>query len=341
MALDFATIINTVNEMYTDVVHDVWLPTLYNICFKRRGSELMSRLPKNGEGVNGLKVKIDFVTEMPWSWGAMTEHGYTPTGAKFDFGQMEANLGCHAANALVSLHQMQVEQDRWPVLERQLEGLSKTFPYYMRALLWASQNSYKAVGKVASVSDGGTTTTVTLDNVGLSHTATLQLCLFLERGQWLQAINSSTGAKIGTPFKVTSVQKRSGTFTLLSAEDPGLADDVLITFSDSEGLDTRYSTLFPSILDVIDDDNTFQGVDRSTAGNEQFQAYVDDQSSTFPDRRDLDDFLAEVGYPKQAFCNRKFLVKWMETMWTTWSASRAGCSGSWTACRRWSSAPRW
>jgi hypothetical protein len=305
-SLDFATILNTVNELYAGPIHDVYLPTLYDLCWRRRtGGAMLSRIPRSSKGVKGLKVKLDFILRKPWAWGALSEFGFTPTGSKFDFDSMEAALGCHATAAGVSLHQMAAtEQGEWTnIIEKNIAALGETLPYYMQGQMFSSQNSYHAIAQVVSVATVAGNIVVTLDNAGLYYTGTRERCKLIQDGMWLQALRS--GVRVGSPFRVEGVDPDAG--TIIVDVDPGLADNDVLTFSDVAGLDTRYSTVSPGIPDVFDDDNTFQGKNRALATNIKFRPVTATPAANFPTREELRRFLQKLGDPAEAFCHWDFL----------------------------------
>lgn len=297
-------VINSFSDLTNHLIPKSYLPAIYNVAFKRKRSWFCNRVPRSSEDVDGLKVHLTFLKKLPWSWRSMSEFGYTPTGSKFDSAEGSAQLGCHAASAIVSLTELEAtEQGRWTnILDKQMMALSETFPYYLRSLLWTSQNSQKALGKVASIDS----TTVTLDNAGLWNTETIDRAKLFETGMFVQAYRST--AKVGSPVEVTAVDKTLGTVTL--ASDPGLADNDVLVCSDIAGLDTPYSSLCPGILDVIDNDNTFQGINRSTSGNEAFQAYVKDASAETFGYELISDFLHECYNPDEAFTHWKVIRKY-------------------------------
>ena len=303
-------VIMSFNELSAELIPKLYLPQIYDVSQRRRRAWLADLIPRSSEGVNGLKVYLTFLTRLPWAWRAMSEYGYTPTGAKHDADEMNAQLGCHAASAIVSLTEIEATANnaaRWTnIIDKQMQAIMKTFPYYMRALLWTSQNSKKAVGTVSSISG----TTVTLDNAGLWHTETVDRCKLLEAGMYVQAYRST--AKVGSPVLVTSVNKAAG--TLVVAADPGLADNDVLVLSDIGGLDQPYTTLCPGILDVIDDDNTFQGITRSDSGKEMFQSVVTDATSLTFGYEMFSDFLHSVYNPPRAFTNYRVLRKYWEDM---------------------------
>lgn len=309
MAAGVTDVINSFSELSAELIPKAYLPTIYDLAFKRKRSWLANRIPRSSQGIEGLKVYLTFITQLPWSWRAMSEFGYTPTGSKLDAAEQSAQLSCNAAAAIVSLTSLvAMEQSRWPgMIEKQMMALNRTFPFYVRGLLWSSQGAKKALGKVASVAG----LEVTLDNAGLWNTATANRCKLIESGMYLQAYRGT--AKVGSPVRVTSVDKDAGTFTV--DVDPGLADNDVFTFSDAIGLDVPYSDLMPGILDVIDNDNTFQGVDRSAAANADFRSVVTSATGKELNHETLTDFFHKVYDPEVAYTNWKVVRKyWLDNI---------------------------
>lgn len=306
-------VINSFAEWSEVLLDKVYLPAIYNVALDRRRAELVTKIPRSSDDVDGLQVYITYLTEIPWAWRAMSEYGYTPTGAKHDAKEGYASLGCHASNAIVSLTQLKAAQQqgnaaelerRWTnILDKEMGFIMDTFPLYMRALLWSSQNSKHAIGKVDSVSGND----VTLDGSGMWFSEQEDRAKLFVRGMYVQAYNGSS--KVGNPVKVTDVNKSAGTVSLEA--DPGLSSGDLFTCSDIAGLDQPYEENCPGILDVIDDDNTFQGIDRSSAGS-QFQPILKDATGLTLDYELLSDFFHDLYDPAQAHTSRDVVKKYWE-----------------------------
>jgi len=264
--------INSFNELSQHLIPKAYLPGITDVSFKRKRSWFTNRIKRSSQNVKGLEVFIDFITEIPWSWRSMSEMGFLPTGSKFSSAEQSAALSCSAASAIVSLHEIEATKGdpaRWnDIIGKQMKALYTCFPYYVRALLWTSQNANKALGKVGSV----VANVVTLNNTGLWNSVQKDAAKLFEKGMFLQAYRST--AKVGTPVKVTKVDRTLGKVTL--SADPGLAAGDALVVSDIGGLDQPFSNLCPGIFDVIDDDNIFQGMDRSAAGGDQFSAIIED-----------------------------------------------------------------
>jgi hypothetical protein len=266
---------NSFTELSTDILQKVYFGALYEVAFAKKRSWFTNRIRRSNDGVKGFKVNMTFLTDYGWSWRPMSEFGYTPTGSKLDSEEQYAELCCHAAAAQVTQKAiLATEGDvsrMGSILDRSMKGLMETFPYYIRNQLWTPQTGIlgQAVSKSGLV--------ITLDNVGLWNTNVLDRAKLFEPGMYVQVLDSN-GDKRGNPIRIDAVNKTLGTITVSS--DPGIADNDTFAMSDIAGLDDVYNTSMTGIFDVIDDDNTFQGVDRSAAAGAKFRAIVEHNSGT-------------------------------------------------------------
>jgi len=307
--------INLVSSFGEEVLRHVWRPKIYDVAFpvaQQDGSWFFKRVPRDSS-VKGLTANIAFLTRLPWAWRAMSEMGYTPNGGQFDSDDMTVNLGCHAATAMLTLHALEATQgDEAKIgglVNRQLEWMAKTMPYYMKALLWTSTGSLKAIGKAASF-DG---TTVTLDNAGLWHTLLADRAKLFVPGMVIQWYTGST--KNGDPCLVTGVDYDAGTVTLdylVGAALPTVLDNDIAVPCDVGGLDTPYTTNFPGLLDCLDDDNTFQGVDRSNDANAWARAIVQSAAGQEFSHEYLAKFFRKLGNPRSAFTHPEILDRYWQ-----------------------------
>jgi len=308
-ALESST--NFITTFAEEVLRKVWRPKIYDVAFPvDQGSYFWRRVPRDSS-VKGLKAYVAFLTRLPWAWRSMTEQGYTPSGGKFASDSMEVNLGCHAATAMLTLHAIEGtqgdENKLGALVVRQMEWLAKTFPYYLKALLWTSSGSYKAIGKAASF-DGST---VTLDNAGLWNTLAADRAKLWVPGMVVQWYTGT--AKNGDPCLVTAVDYDLGTVTLdylVGSALPTILDNDTAVPCDVGGLDTPYATEFPGIFDCIDDDNTFQGVDRSDDANAWARALVQSASGQEFSHDYLMKFFRKLGNPKEAFRHPEILDRY-------------------------------
>lgn len=294
------------NDFMNEVIREAWFGPLQNVAFQIERSYFANKVRRTSEGVKGLVVKLPFKTGQGIGWRGMNAHGgVTPTGSIATVNSMEFELGCHAAAAEITLEEItafktaEEKAEGWPdLINQKMRELYDAMPYYMRAMLWTGQAANKALG----VQDGSASgSVVTLDNDGLAHSenAADRVKLF-EFGMWVQPYSSSD-AKLGDPVQITDIDKSNGTITLSDAS--ACEDNAYFVCSDIAGQDVPHTDKFPGILDVIDDDNTFQGVDRSASGNKWAQAIVTDGSALTLNYENLSKFFYDCYEPTEAMCH--------------------------------------
>ena len=304
-------------DLSDEIIRKAWLPTILDVAFDPKGRWIINRLKRTSKGVNGMKVHIPFKKESPIAWRAVTEHGYTPSGADAKYAQQYFELGCAVAACNATVHEIKACSMNNSVIKdianEKARTLVETFPYFLRAVMWSPQGFDKAVGVVASV--GGTgNCEITLDNAGLWNTNTLDRCKLIERGMVLQGYDGTTNAKKGAPVQVQDVDKDTGKF-IIYGDATGtaattFADNDYFVPADPGGLDVPAMTNVPGMLDILDDDNTFQGVNRASAGNRWARAYVKDGSSSYFDYALLSSFIRKCYNPKEIVANIETVQKY-------------------------------
>lgn len=323
--LNYAKTLNTFNDFSGPIIRDVYLNPIYNAAFLPERSLMASKIPRSSEGVgNNLRVRIPFITRYPWSWRHLNaQDGYTPVGGKFAAAEQYAQLSSHAACATASLEEivmMQSSANAWTdIITAQMEALGKTFPMYMLALLWTSQGGMKALGKAASISG----TTVTLNNTGLWNTTAGDRAKLFEIGMVVQVYHGT--AKLGAPVTITGVDRFADKIILDADPGTGITANDIFVCSDLGGMETPYNTDFPGLLDVIDDDNTFQGIDRSAEAGRPFRALVESASGKTLGYELLSEFFAKLRNPKYAFTGPALLRNyWKHTFATNVRFTQGG-----------------
>lgn len=292
------------NEISSVIIRDAYLDYFNKVAFDPERSWLVKRLKRTTRGVKGLKVHIPFQTRKPITWRGMTEKGYTPAGADIKYDKQVFELACCVAACNATYKEVLGCGMDWSkvkdITQEKVQNLIDTFPYYLRAILWSPQAANKAVGVVASV--GGTgNLTITLDNDGLWNTKQEDRCKLIERGMYLQGYDGSTLVKKGDPVVVDDVDKDLGKFTLESSTVT-FADGDYFVPSDAGGLDNPQFDC-PGVLDVIDDDNTFQGVNRAATGNKWARAYVQDAHLSAFNYTLLSKFFRKCFDPREAIAH--------------------------------------
>ncbi len=290
-----------------ELLRKAWAPTIYNVAFEPHGRWLTNRIPRTSRGVVGMEVNIPFQVETPVAWRGMTAHGYTPSGADRKYAQQKFKLSCAVAACNATFEEIKAcgmsNAAIKDSINQKARDLVKSFPYFLKAVLWTTTGSGKAVGVVASV--GGTgNCTITLDNAGLDNTITEDRCKLLVRGMVLQGYDGSTNLKKGAPVTVADVDYDLGKFVIYGDE----SGNAPTTFSDNDyfvpadpgGLDIPAMTNVPGIPDILDDDNTFQGINRALPTNRWARAYCEDKSSAYFDYDVLAKFFRKLHNPKEA-----------------------------------------
>ncbi len=300
-------IVMAFNDLTNEVIREAWFPRIYDVSLRPQRSWFQRRIKRDSSVIDSMKMKIAFMSRLPWAWRGISPHGYTPTGTKFEVANQEFELASAASAAAVTEHMLRATKMRasemTDLANAQMGMIEKTFPYFMRCQWWSSQGGKKAIGKVASNS----TTEVTLSGTGMWFSETKDRAKLFERGMVIQVYDSS-GDKRSTPITVTDVDLTDGKVTF--DRDPGFeANDILVP-SDIGGLDTPYMENFAGLLDVIDDDNTFQGVNRALAANSMFRAYTEDASSADPDYSLISKFLDKVYNPPEAIAHKDLVRKY-------------------------------
>lgn len=256
-------------------IADYYLEAIHKLAPLDRGHPFVGRIPRRSDLVEGITAKIRFKTVRGGGWRPVARLGYTPTGAPPQTDEQEFTLKGHMATAQVTLEDIKKASGSnsfTRLMADSVEDLYETFPkYYQNAIFTPATG---ILGTVASVS----TTTVTLDNAGLWNTHANDLNKRFEADMWIQFLTSAF-AKRGDPVYVTDAPYQGATVVISSAV-PGLADNDVVVPSDIAGLEVAYNQFGPGILDMIENDNTYQGVDRSAAGKAQFQAVVSGNSGT-------------------------------------------------------------
>lgn len=252
------------------LLRTVWLPMMYEATKLVWGkSWMMPRIRRSSEGVKGLKVKIPFLLGGGHGWRPMSRMGHLSSGSPEYGNEQEFELNAHVGGVQATLDDITAYADDnsmlRPLFQRQITNLMRSLPAYIRNMVWLPESG--VVGVAASISG----TTVTLDNDGLQHDGTYDLTRYVTINDWIQWYTSA-GVKLGDPVRVINVTQEGATIVISS--DPGVTDGAFFTTTDIAGLESSYNQFGPGIWDVVSDDNTFQGMDRSQAANALFRANV-------------------------------------------------------------------
>lgn len=275
---------------------------------------LCDKIKTDSSSVRGLQAKIPFRHVGNNSWRSMDQRdGYTPVGNVIDTDNQTFDLVGYAASATVSHRDIiATDGDHYLMADlgiQAIEDLYRQLPRYKRQFMWTGTSGVVAV---ASAAISGST--VSIDNDGLEHTETRDLTKYIWENMFLSVYSSANAFK--GIVQVTSVDRTNGTFTIDADTSPtAIADGDQFVVSDVEGEEDDFNNSGPGILDVIDEANTFQGINRSTAANHWARAVVNDNSGTgrYPTYARLSDFFHDVYGPKEAYTSFKVIQSYWET----------------------------
>lgn len=294
------SVFTSATQMSNELLKDVWLPGLYDLAFDSEGLSFLSdRIERVSDLVEGMKAKVPFLLRYGWSIRAMGRQGYFPMGSPPTTQDAEIELGMHAGG-LQALYREVLDTEGksskiGKLTERLMEGFRKSVPYYIRSLLWTPSS-----GIIAVVSNSGcTANVVSLDNDGLWNTEQTDRCKYIQEGMWLQCYTSA-GVTRGEPVQVVDVDESAGTFEVDS--DPGIVENDFFVITTADGWEDCYNADgMIGLPDVIDDDNTFQGVDRSASGMRELRATLDNTDNAAAlSLQNLNTFFRNLRWPKEA-----------------------------------------
>jgi hypothetical protein len=280
-------------------LNDEYMGAIKDLLILDHEHPLLSRCKERADVVDGLTALIRWKTSLGFSFRPISERGYTPTGAPRDSARQSFTLRGHAAALQVTLHELQRCNGKASaignLLTDKMDDIVTVFPHYKR-LLWMLPSS-GVLGVAASIA----TTTVTLVNTGLWNTHAYDLNKRFLRGMWVQVLTSA-GVARGGPVRVEEVERDANGAgdTIVLSSDPGVQATDLLVITDIGGLEHGYNQFGPGLLDIIDDDNTFQGTNRATTGNQDFRAYVQGSAGAVT-YATLSAFFARMDDPKEAF----------------------------------------
>ena len=292
-----------------------FLTTLQRLTFDKKRSWLTDRLRRSSDGVTGTQVQIPYLTKTNWPWRATDlQDGYTPTGSPLDGKRATLALTSEAALMWFGLAGLagagtvgfkaikDCEGDAAAIdlLSEQLKALGDTFPYAYRNNLWTPSSGILGRGN-----EEASGSVVTLDNDGLWATNVLDRAKLFEVDMWVQIIDGTTLAAKGAPVQITAVDKKLGKITL--SDVTNYANNDYFVPSDQAGLEVSYGKFSPGLLDVIDDDNTFQGINRSLAANSRFRAQMKNASNAALTYDTASDFFYDCHDPKFAITDYRVI----------------------------------
>lgn len=273
-------------EIADQLLQKSYLPGL-NETLKRASSDswLLSRLKKRSDCVRGTRAHLLFMPQVGWGWRPVhPSRGVFPSGGKPTLGEMSFRLAMYGAGIQLSLEEIanlspDNPESLIPLMDTKVQPVFQGFPSFLQVMVRTPQS-----GIVAVASANESSLAVAVDNAGLWNTASGDRVKWLEEGMFLQWYRG-VREKVGGPVEIAYVD-HDGNKVYLKESRAVLDNDfaVLTTIDGDEdmyyiaGEDGSDQEMSPGIYDVLDDDNTFQGVDRSQAANHWARATVVNRS---------------------------------------------------------------
>ncbi len=315
--MDYTKVTNTVAELARDVIDPQVLPVMEDMAMPEDTNSYMTKRLREGKNSIGKTVKIDgkFMTDMPaitglnYGFRSISEGGATPTGGKIKTDRMTVGFGHFIGAVNFTDRELEAAASSESLisnlLQRKYNGLQQSLPYYIRAMIWNGQSGVQGV--VGSISGD----TLTLSFTGMNMSNILDVTRYLEEDMIIQIMNSAGTVKRGEPVKIIDVDKL-GADIILEAMPAGVIATDIFVFTDSTGAENDFGNGVQGIFDVIDDSNTFQGIDRSAVGNRKWRANMVDNGGAVLSRRTLKDFFKMCHNPKEAICSLEVLDTYFE-----------------------------
>ena len=259
-----------------------YLPGL-NETLKRATTDswLVNRLQKRSDMVRGTRAYLLFMPQVGWGWRPVhPAHGVFPSGGKATLGEMSFRLSMYGAGIQLDLQEVaNLSKDNpealVPLMDMKVKPVFDGFPSFLQTMVRTPQSGIVLVADAAESSLG-----VSVDNAGLWNTASGDRLKWLEEGMYLQFYRG-VREKVGAPVEVSYVDHDNNKVYLKESRGVANNDFAVLTTIDGDedmyyiaGTDANDQEASPGIYDVLDDDNTFQGVDRSQAANHWARATV-------------------------------------------------------------------
>lgn len=263
---------------------DTWLP-VYNNELEHSEGSLLQKLglnPNVTTKIEGRNAYMKMQIGDDLGFGVITQGGDLP--ADGDITSLEATLSLmrfgetisleghekglldsvNAAAAPIMAKKMAAAKDR---TLRELERIS-----IMDGTGWLAKHA----------SDSGST--VTLDVAGAEYPERNPYTWIDDANRSRYTlINGTTGADAVQGFKVSSLVESTNVLTCNATMTAGTAGDYIVTDYGASRWTTGgviSSPEFPGLLAMIDDDNTYLGINRGTGSNSPWRAVVDANSGT-------------------------------------------------------------
>lgn len=254
------------------LIRTKYIPKLVDLTKLVEKGPVRSRIPVSGKNVVGRSAVFTFMDKSAHAGRPVGYLGWTPVGGTVDGKEQSYTLGRYMVPLTLELMDELNAKNQIGFLSdyvgKQFKRMAETNDLLFRTSLMTAETGI--LGEVASVSGN----TVTLEYT--SGPPTWFSTIYdanspFHRDTYVQAYTSA-GVARGGPRLITNVIYESATITL--DDTTGLADGDYFVMTDAGGQEDTRGAWGPGLLDAIDDDNTFQGMNRATAGNERYKCLV-------------------------------------------------------------------
>lgn len=258
---------------------DVWLPGYVNQ-FEHAPGTLYGLLGKQVEKIEGRNTYFKIQVGDSTGGGVIAQGGdfFTPA----DITSAEATV-----TAAHLTHSIQFDDEELgfldsgqaaaaPIMRKKMDSAFEAMERQIERMSWMD-----GTGVLANVASSSGST-ITLD-------ATTTSQIDRDRYIWIDdanrndyaVVHATTGAdQVAGPFRVTNIAESTNVLTCDETMTAAAATGVVVPYGNWASGGAFRSLEFDGLQAIIDDDNTYLGIDRSTAGNGYWKATVLSNSGT-------------------------------------------------------------
>ena len=289
-------------EIAEGLLQKSYLPGLNKVLERASNdSWLLKNLKKRSDMVRGTRAHMLFMPSVGWGWRPVNPaSGVFPSGGKTELAEMSYRLAMYGAGIQLNLEELanlspDNPESLLPLMEVKVQPVFEGFPSFLQAMVRTPES-----GIILVANANESSLAVGVDNAGLWNTVTGDRCKWIEEGMYLQWYRG-VREKVGDPVKVSYVDHDGNKVYL--EESRGVLDNDFAVLTTPDGDEDMYYLASedenaqegsPGIYDVLDDDNTFQGVDRSVATNYWARATVVNRSGGVITKSTLRKFLRDT-----------------------------------------------
>lgn len=236
---------------------------------KNNARVLLANVQRNSKDVSGDYAYVPVTLGRNWGIGMRANRTALPDAGAQVGARAQIQMKYAFGRLMVTLHAMAATRNSQgsydTVLDVETEGLMEDLPKDINRQLFLD-----GTGRIGTLNGdpGAASTTVVLDNAGLSHTNPAEYTKYIEVGQKIEFIVSGTGAVVaGGTRQVASITSGT-TFEVDVNVDNALADNDWVVLAGNYGLEVTGLHAMVSAAGI------YQGINRATAANARWKANV-------------------------------------------------------------------